>query len=229
MTPLARMTRELSDRRARLEDEAVIARVAGFRFSAPAQDVVRFALQQDVALILVDGSVSLASPASMVSELLASADCDVVVSVSEHRDRHRQRAAGALRRRENTTGRRWSWLHISLAGWTIRSFWRVRTLERARCKPSACGGLGHHSAYGGRDSRAGHDLPGRSRRGARRSRCSHDRSRASTRYRSEGLGPIRETIVREAGVPALVVRQGRRPGLFASPDRLTQFRWSISA
>jgi nucleotide-binding universal stress UspA family protein len=50
----------------------------------------------------------------------------------------------------------------------------------------------------------------------------------STRYRSEGLGPIREAIVREAGVPTLVVRQGRRPGLFASPDRLTQFRWSIS-
>jgi hypothetical protein len=73
------MTRELSDRRARLEDEAVIARVAAFSTSAPAQDVVRFASQQDVALILVDGTASLTSGASIVSRL-AAADCDVVVS-----------------------------------------------------------------------------------------------------------------------------------------------------
>src|SRR5262249_37251050 len=71
-------TRELSDRRARLESEAVVARVAAFSTAAPAQDVVRFASQEDVAMILVDG----ASGAAFVSELLASADCDVVVSAA---------------------------------------------------------------------------------------------------------------------------------------------------
>jgi nucleotide-binding universal stress UspA family protein len=50
----------------------------------------------------------------------------------------------------------------------------------------------------------------------------------STRYRTEGLGDTREAIVRDAGVPVLAVRHGRRPGLLAPPERLTRFDWSVS-
>jgi DNA-binding SARP family transcriptional activator len=226
---LVRMTRELSDRRALLEEAAVIARVAAFSTSAPAQDVVRFAAQQDVALILVDGTASLTSSASMVSELLASADCDVVVSFPST---------------ETPTGRgllvpfgggEHDWAALELAAHLARL-------------------LDDPLVLAGADSPAGPDA---SRVLAVASLIIQrtvgvipqpvmitpgpagvvDRARdahmivlgVSTRYRGEGLGHVREAIVREAGVPALVVRQGRRPGLFASPDRLTQFRWSISA
>ena len=50
----------------------------------------------------------------------------------------------------------------------------------------------------------------------------------SPRYGIEGLGGTRETIVREAAVPVLAVRHGRRPGLLTPPEGLTRFGWSLS-
>ena len=50
----------------------------------------------------------------------------------------------------------------------------------------------------------------------------------SDRWRREGLGPTRSEIARAAPAPVLFVRRGTRPGLFASRDNVTQFKWSMA-
>ncbi len=50
----------------------------------------------------------------------------------------------------------------------------------------------------------------------------------SDRWRQEGLGPIRSEIAKSAAAPVLFVRRGTRPGMFASKDDVTQFKWSMA-
>ena len=50
----------------------------------------------------------------------------------------------------------------------------------------------------------------------------------SDRWRREGLGPTRSAIAGAAPAPVLFVRRGRRPGLFAPKENVTQFRWSMA-
>ena len=77
---LAAATGELSDRRARLEDEGVVARVAAFSTPTPGADLVKFAAHHDVAMILANGANTDDRWPSTISELLSSAACDVVLS-----------------------------------------------------------------------------------------------------------------------------------------------------
>lgn len=48
----------------------------------------------------------------------------------------------------------------------------------------------------------------------------------SSRWRQEGLGPVRRAIALEALVPTLFVRRGTRGGVLAPADTFTDFRWS---
>jgi hypothetical protein len=48
----------------------------------------------------------------------------------------------------------------------------------------------------------------------------------SERWRTEGLGAARLAVVREAGVPALLVRRGARSGGIAPPGSVTRFTWT---
>jgi hypothetical protein len=47
-----------------------------------------------------------------------------------------------------------------------------------------------------------------------------------TRWRAEGLGSIRRTLVR-AGTPLVLVHRGTRPGVLAPRESLTRFSWSL--
>ena len=49
----------------------------------------------------------------------------------------------------------------------------------------------------------------------------------SSRWRTEGLGPARLALARQAGPPTLFVRRGLRPGGLAPPTAITRFTWSI--
>jgi hypothetical protein len=51
----------------------------------------------------------------------------------------------------------------------------------------------------------------------------------SARWQSEELGTARLALVRQAGVPALLVRRGVRPGLFAPRESATRFTWAPAA
>ena len=49
----------------------------------------------------------------------------------------------------------------------------------------------------------------------------------SPRWRSEGVGSMRQALLREARRPTLVVHNGPRPGGLAPPETRTRFTWSI--
>jgi DNA-binding SARP family transcriptional activator len=51
----------------------------------------------------------------------------------------------------------------------------------------------------------------------------------SERWRAEGLGPFRASLATEAGVGALAVRRGVRPGGLTPPEGLTRYTWSLAA
>jgi nucleotide-binding universal stress UspA family protein len=47
------------------------------------------------------------------------------------------------------------------------------------------------------------------------------------RWQREGLGPVREALVKSARPPVLLARGGLRPGGLAPSESLTRFTWSI--
>ena len=49
----------------------------------------------------------------------------------------------------------------------------------------------------------------------------------SPRWRLEGIGAARRTLVRDARVPLAVVHRGPRPGALAPPGSATRFTWTI--
>jgi DNA-binding SARP family transcriptional activator len=51
----------------------------------------------------------------------------------------------------------------------------------------------------------------------------------SPRWRSEGLGPVRLSVVRNARPATLLVRRGLRPGGIAPPGGLTSFTWTLAS
>jgi len=49
------------------------------------------------------------------------------------------------------------------------------------------------------------------------------------RFRTEGIGPLREALVGGASAPVLLVQRGTRPGGLAPRDSWTRFSWSLAA
>jgi hypothetical protein len=49
------------------------------------------------------------------------------------------------------------------------------------------------------------------------------------RWRTEGLGPVREALARYSTAPIVLVRRGLRPGGLAPARALTRFTWSLRA
>jgi hypothetical protein len=226
---LAMVTRELSARRARLEEVGVLARVAAFSTPTSGSDLTKFAAHQDVAAIFIDGTGIRDSRRSIASELLVSATCDVVLAFStadgpsdaaivvpfgggEH-DWAALELAASFARQQNVP--------IMLAGAVSRergdpsrmlataSLILQRTFGVIPEPVMIAPGTGGVLDVAGR---AGMLVLG-----------------VSARYRTEGVGEMRETIARKATAPTLVVRRGRRPGILAPPDGLTQFGWSLSS
>ena len=48
-----------------------------------------------------------------------------------------------------------------------------------------------------------------------------------SRWRSDGLGPVRAALVSRAGPPVVLVHRGPRPGLLAPRETRTRFTWSL--
>jgi nucleotide-binding universal stress UspA family protein len=49
----------------------------------------------------------------------------------------------------------------------------------------------------------------------------------SPRWRRDGIGAVRRTLVREARPPVVLVHAGPRPGGLAPRDARTRFSWSL--
>jgi hypothetical protein len=51
----------------------------------------------------------------------------------------------------------------------------------------------------------------------------------SERWRREGVGVVRRSIVRDAAAPTLLVHRGPRPSMLAPRESRTRFTWSLQA
>jgi hypothetical protein len=232
---------QLRDRTARLnrvqQDAAragVLARVAAFTSVDPAADAVRLAMEQDVALLLLDAPDEMLRPASATGHIAATLDralCDVAL------------VAGAARR-TTTAGRgvvvpfgghEHDWAAVELGAWLARATGMPLHLLGTRADPGA--GRRDASRLLGHASIAlqrGLGVTAESVLVAPGADAIIDVSQRggllviglSHRFAREGLGAARTAIARRAAVPVVLVRRGLRPGGLAPARALTRFTWS---
>ena len=220
---LAAATTALQAQSDRVTAGGTATRVAAFRSSSSGRDVARFAAEQDVDLVLVDGSPSLLDD-SEVSELLDAAPCDVAVVSSG--EPHDGRVLVPF------IGADHDWSAVELGAWLASARDGKLTLvgptdeERDSSRLLASASIAVQRALGvtvvpvvippGAD-----DLV----------EVANDASIVavglSDRWRTEGLGPVRSALATRATPPVIFVHRGLRPGGLAPPDSLSRFTWSL--
>ena len=224
---LASTTAALMEQRAGLLERGLHARAAGFVSAEPVGDLVRLASEQDVDLILVDGSPELLHDASL-AELLVRAPCDVAVLVGQ------RKTSGPVL--VPFVGAEHDWTAVELGAWVAGALDVPLLLA------------GPHDATDGRDASrllASASLavqltlgvmaepllvePGPNALLAAAEDAGLVVVGLTERWRKEGLGPVRETLAAKARSPVVLVKRGLRPGGLAPPERRTRFTWSIKA
>ena len=215
------------EQRAGLLERGLRARAAGFVSAEPVGDLVRLASEQDVDLILVDGSPELLHDASL-AELLARAPCDVAVLVGQ------RKTSGPVL--VPFVGAEHDWTAVELGAWVAGALDVPLLLA------------GPRDATDGRDASrllASASLavqltlgvmaepllvePGPNALLAAAEDAGLVVVGLTERWRKEGLGPVRETLAAKARSPVVLVKRGLRPGGLAPPERRTRFTWSIKA
>jgi len=218
---LARERREL------LRARGVAARSAAFTSELPGADLVRIASEQDVDLLLMDAPSALLDGAVLHAVFLG-APCDVGALVV--RDAFFEPGPILV----PFTGAEHDWSAVEIAAWIARShdvslrLAGPQEADRDASRLLARASLAVQRALGVEAEPLLVD-PGAEGLVA----AARDASLAVVglpdRWRSDGLGPVRQTLVHDASPPVLVVRRGLRPGGLTPPEGLTRFTWSIAA
>jgi DNA-binding SARP family transcriptional activator len=224
----------LEGRRSALEARGVVARAASFTAAQPGEELARLATELDVELLLTDASDELlqeGAPDDQLTVLLEETPCDVALLVS----------------REATPegpvlvpfgGAEHDWAAVELGAWFARAAATRLRLAGADAVPEQ--GRRDASRLLSHGALAVQRVLGISAeplltQPSEESMLEASRDAAllvvglSTRWHSEGLGPARLRLAREATAPTLLVRRGLRPGGLAPPATLTRFTWSIRA
>ena len=207
---------------------AANVRVAAFSSSAPGEDIVRLAAQQDADLLLVSAAGDpLAGPFAAAFE---NATCDVASLIE---------AGGAVSEGPIVVpfgAFEHDWAALELGAWAATALERPLTLVGAT-----------DPEPGGRDaSRLLADAslivqhttgvvaepllgrPGRESVAALSEGAGALILGLSDRWRVEGLGETRAALVASPPAPTVLVRRGLRPGGIAPQATLTRFTWSIA-
>jgi DNA-binding SARP family transcriptional activator len=228
-------TQGLAGLRDELVRRGLAMRVAAYTSTAPGEDAVLLATEQDVDLVLVDAPPSLLEsgvPDAGLAAILRDVPSDVAVLVSR----------GSLDRETTRPvivpfgGAEHDWSAVEIAAWTARALGTKLQLvgtsaDRARGRRDASRLLGRASlvvqavvgvvaepllvrggAAGVIDAAADASLLAVG---------------LSVRWHAEGLGPARLEVAREAGVSTLLVRRGLRPGGLAPKESVTRFTWTL--
>jgi Kef-type K+ transport system membrane component KefB len=243
--PIAAEDRELHRVSGLLEQRAEILRERGIAvrtvaYTSPdrGKDVIRLASENEVDLVLLDGRRPLlggAIPRGAVGSVLADAPCDVAVLV-EH--------GGAVPEVDPDHavlvpfgGATHDWAALELGAWIAAS--RDAPLKLVGSATGADNGAQDASRLLATASLVVQRMAGVSTEPvlAEPGRAGVLKAAEgagllviglSERWRQEGLGEVRAEIATKAGVPALFVRRGTRPGILAPPDDVTRFAWSMS-
>ncbi len=217
----------LKERRADLLANGVSTRVAAFVSPTPARDIVRIAVEQDVDLLLVDGSADLLRD-PLLAGLLESAPCDVAVVVGGE-----TRPGPVL---VPFVGAEHDWAAVELAAWLAGALDVALLIAGPRESP------------GGRDASrllanaslavqrtlgvAAEPLllhPGAPALLAAAEEAALVVVGLTDRWRKQGLGQVRESLAAAGRTPVVLVRRGLRPGGLAPRESRTRFTWSIDS
>jgi DNA-binding SARP family transcriptional activator len=217
-------TEALQEQRSALLARGVSARAAAFVSLAPPSDLVRLAVEQDVDLLLVDGSPTPLD--EHVSSLLADAPCDVAVVVGQV-----SAPASVL---VPFVGADHDWAAVELGAWLAAALDTPLVLAGPRegaggrdaSRLLASASLVVQRAIGVAARPLLVDLGGKELVAAA-SAAGLVVAGLPERWRTQGLGAVRSALCSDAGAPVVFVRRGLRPGGLAPNARLTRFTWSL--
>lgn len=210
-------------RREQLIGRGLTARAAAFVSTRPADDVIRLAVDQDVDLVLVDGSAGRLAEEPL-SGLLSGAPCDVAVVVARG-----HRPGPAL---VPFVGAEHDWAAVELGAWLAAAQGSVlqlagpREAGRDASRLLASASLAVQRALGVAAEPVLVD-PGADALVAAADEAGVVVVGLSERWRKEGLGPARRALAEQARPSVLLVRRGLRPGGLAPNASLTRFTWSL--
>jgi DNA-binding SARP family transcriptional activator len=207
---------------ASLRAAAPSARVAAFTSSGMADDVIRLAAQQDVALLLV-AAPSAGRIDSPMATVLQAAACDVALVGGDAADEGPVLVPFAGNEHDWAAAEVGAWLgggSVTLVGVGARGDGgRDASRLLANASLALQRGLGLAVETVLVDSGAPAILEAAADAGA-------IVTGLSDRWMREGLGKARQELLLRAPCPVLLVRRGVRPGGLAPPDALTRFTWS---
>jgi DNA-binding SARP family transcriptional activator len=226
-TDLADSTERLGEVRRALAERGVTARVAAFTSAEPAADVIRLGVQQDADLLLLS---TRADPlAGSFAPVFADAACDVATLVEE--GGHVGDGAvvvpfGAFEH---------DWAALELGAWAAAALERPLQLIGAADPDAAARDASRlladaslivqHTTGVVAEPRLG--APGVEGLRAQAAGAGLLVVGLSERWRSEGLGRTRASLVEDPVTATLLVRRGLRPSGIAPAATLTRFTWSI--
>ena len=220
---LAGASERLQQSRQCLLERGIATRVAAFTSSDPGRDAARFAAEQDVDLLLVDGSSRLLEE-PVLADLFAAAPCDVGALIGGE--------IGPGPVLVPFSGAEHDWSAVEVGAWLART----RQVRLVLCGPS--GEERDASQLLARASLAVQRALGVAAEPLLVEPEAEDLLRATEqaglvvagltdRWRQEGVGPVRSMLAQRSRSPVLLVRRGLRPGGLAPPDSYTRFTWSL--
>jgi DNA-binding SARP family transcriptional activator len=215
----------LNEHRQELLGRGIAVRTAVFTTGSRGDDLVRLAVEQDVDLILLEGTHDLAT--AVVEEVLARAPCDVAVHVA---------------RDESPTtgpvfvlfgGGEHDWAAIEVGAWiagareqALKLAGPVQGRERDASRALASASLAVQRVLG-IVAEPVLVAPEDDALVAAAADAATAVAGLPERWRHEGLGRVRTALVERGRPPVLLVRRGLRPGGLAPRESLTRFTWTL--
>ena len=214
-----------NEQRDALLARGVAARAITFTSTTPGDDLVRIASEQDVDLLLVDGSPGLEDP--VLEIVLARAPCDVGVHVG----RDEPAREGPVLVLFAGGGHDWSAVEVGswiagAQGLPLRLAGPAEGAERDASRALASASLAVQRVLGIAAepmllAPAPQDVL------AAAEEAAVVVVGLPERWRRDGLGAVRSALARNARPPVLLVRRGLRPGGLAPRESLTRFTWTL--
>jgi DNA-binding SARP family transcriptional activator len=223
---LSAETARLNDRRQELLARGIAVRTAVFTTAAGGDDLVRLAGEQDVDLLLLDGTHELRSP--MVETALAHAPCDVAVHVA----RDGPSPGGPVLALFG--GAEHDWAAVEIGAWIagardvpLRLGGPAEGAERDASRALGSASLAVQRVVGvaaepvlvGLEDEAVLAVADESALVV---------AGLPERWARDGLGHVRRLLAERARPPVLLVRGGLRPSGLAPQHSLTRFTWTLA-
>jgi DNA-binding SARP family transcriptional activator len=223
---LARATAGLNNGREELRSRGVSARAAAFVSSTPGDDLIRVAVEQDVDLLLLDGTATLFEDQELV-KVLSGAPCDVAILVGRG-----PRPGPVL---VPFVGVAHDWAAVELGAWIAGAAGVTLQLAGTAAEPAdgrrdasrllASASLVVQRALGVAAEPMLVPVGGDGLAAAARE-AGLVVVGLSDRWSKVGLGTARLALA-ESRQPVLLVRRGLRPGGLAPRHSLTRFTWTL--